>query len=49
MEERGGGIRGTWDLSGLAERGKDGRCKVQIKVINGQVHKSKPSGAMIRR
>ena len=49
MEEQGGGICGLWDLRDLAEKGKDGRCKVLIKVINGQVHKSKASGALIRR
>ena len=36
-------------LSGLAEKGKDDRCKILIKVINGQVHKSKASSAMVRR
>lgn len=43
MDERGGGICGLWELSDLAEKGKDGRSKVLIQVINGQVHKSKAS------
>lgn len=37
---------------GLAEKGKEGRCKVRRRMkeaSNGPVHKSKANGVVIRR